>query len=118
MLPAADPDIGELAAGSFAMLAALLLVLNSFINTRLVASMDGVTYWRYFKRHVVSWGKISSFTIGTSLSMAHWPCLVIETSDGRVRIDGVSGTRSFVTYVADDLRDFQMKRADGSQSFI
>ncbi len=103
--------VSGIIVGGFATVAAISM--GALVTTnRLVVTSGGIIYWHNFRKKDIPWPSVRSFEIGTSRSMLRWSCLVVNSSSGRVRVDAVAGTRSFVEGVAEELRLFQQDHAN------
>ena len=86
---------------AFSIWLAALIITNGLTVTR-----EYIVYRNNFRKRTIPWSSVRSFDIGKSQSVVRWPCLVINTDSGQVRVDSIAGTRSFVDRVACELRSF------------
>ena len=100
---------GMIIAGISAAFSIWLAAL--IITSGLTVTPEYIAYRKNFRKRTIPWSSVRSFDIGKSQSVVRWPCLVINTDSGRVRVDNIAGTRSFVDRVAGELRSFQRDQA-------
>jgi hypothetical protein len=110
VLPGSQSDLGGRVIGTVAIIIGMALPCHGFVDARLTVSNDGVTYFRYLRPRRLPWADIVSFDAGQSRSMLHWPCVVITTTHGRVRVDAMAGRRAAIDGIVDELRELQRAR--------
>lgn|ERR1022692_2451538 len=91
---------------AFSIWLAALVITNG-----LTVTPEYIVYRKNFRKRTIPWSSVRSFDIGKSQSVVRWPCLVINLDSGRMRVDSIAGTRSFVDRVAAELRSFQRDKA-------
>jgi hypothetical protein len=96
MVVSADQvGVSGLIVGVIALFGGIAIGAITFCN-RLVVDADNIVYWHNFRRRVIPWADVRAFTIGASRSFVRWPCVVIATDSGRIRVDAVAGTKKYV----------------------
>jgi hypothetical protein len=92
---------------------AFSLVLASAVTTnRLIMTDEGIISWHTFRKKTIPWSSIKSLGVGRPRGMLPWPGLVINSTSGRIRVDSIVGSRSFVEKVAAELRSFQRAQSN------
>jgi hypothetical protein len=103
-------DTGIANAVSGVVLLAFSAYLGGLALTeRLVVASRGVEFRHNFRRTAIPWPAIRGFDVGVSRSLARWPCLIINSDSGWVRVGCIAGSRSFVDGVAAELRGLQAR---------
>jgi cytochrome c biogenesis protein CcdA len=77
------------------------------VTNRVEVTSSSITLWRNFRHQTIPWSNIRSFETGKSRSTGQWPCLVIVTDSGRIRVDSVAGSRAHIGRVLEELRAWQ-----------
>jgi hypothetical protein len=80
------------------------------ITNRLVVTEAGIVSWHTFRKRAVSWSSVRSFEVGEPRGLLPWPGLLLNLTPGRMRIDSIVGTRSFVQRVAAELEMFEHRQ--------
>jgi hypothetical protein len=88
-------------------LAFSIVLCSAVMTNRLVVTNEGIVFWHSLKRRSFLWSSVRSFEVGAPRGLLPWPGLILNSASGRMRIDSIVGTRSFVEKVAADLRMFQ-----------
>jgi hypothetical protein len=81
-----------------------------FATNRLVVSNEKIVYYYNTRKKVIPWECVVSFDVGISRTGPRWPCVVIHTGSGLMRLSGVAGTRAFADRVVRELQSFQADR--------
>ena len=90
-----------------ALVVALIVALwLSLIQSRAVAASDGLTYWYNFRRHSIPWSDIRGFSVGRAAGSS-WSSLVVTTTAQRRRIKCIVGTRRWVDGIVAELTAVQ-----------
>jgi hypothetical protein len=105
LAPASHTGLSGMVVGIIVIAFSVFLFGHAILDTRLVVDADGIVYWKHLRKRTVLWSTVKSFHVGISNSLARWPCLVIDTSSGRLRIDNIAGTRGFVEKLVRELQE-------------
>lgn len=97
-----DSGTGNLVFGSLWLVFSVALG-SLALTERLVVSDWGLEFRHNFRTKSIPWSAINTFGVGKSRSLIHWPCLVINSSDGYVMVGSLSGSNSFVKQIASEL---------------
>jgi hypothetical protein len=99
---------------SIITLAFSIVLCSAVITSRLVVTDEGIVFRHTLKRRAIPWSSVRSFEVGAPRGLLPWPGLILNSASGRVHIDSIVGTRSFVEKVVADLRRFQRDQSTRS----
>jgi hypothetical protein len=110
MLSASRSGVAGVAGGGGAVLFGAILVAY-VISTRLVVDPDKLVLWSGFRRKAtIPWSDVQGLTVGVARAYtAGYKCLLVVTSSGPVRVDGVVGSRTFVEKKIAEIEDLRRR---------
>ena len=114
LLPASGTGVSGAIIGVISVACAAYLCAIIVTTSRVTVNSAGIIYWHNLRKKEVSWSSVRSFRVGTSRSLVHWPCLVVVSGSGSTRVDGISGTRTFVERIIGELQVIQRDQNNDS----